>query len=228
MTITAPTPIADGPPVPNSNDPTTTFDAQFEASLAWQKNVLAPGVNAQSQAAYDNANSARTDALSAQDSATAAIAAANAASASANATKWVSGTTYTDGQVVWSPSTYLTYRRKGAGAGAVDPSSDITNWLLADRSAVGALIPVTGNVTAVPLATYAMPSAGAYVVTLPPTPVPGDWVGFIPAGAVVSGQKVAGNGAKIMDSLTDMDIDVDAQPFRLVYLNTTRGWVMTA
>lgn len=55
-----------------------------------------------------------------------AIVAANAAVA--NAVKWVSGTTYTDGYVVWSPTSYLTYRRKGAGGGTTDPVSDSTNW----------------------------------------------------------------------------------------------------
>lgn len=76
MPIVTPTPIAAGPTVPNSNDPETTFDAQFEASLAWQRNVLAPGVNAQSQAAFDNA----TDAAA---SAAAALARAQASEASA-------------------------------------------------------------------------------------------------------------------------------------------------
>lgn len=55
-----------------------------------------------------------------------AIVAANAAVA--NAVKWVSGTTYTNGYVVWSPTSYLTYRRKGAGGGTTDPVSDSTNW----------------------------------------------------------------------------------------------------
>ena len=42
--------------------------------------------------------------------------------------KWVSGTTYTEGQVVWSPITYKKYRRKNNGGGTTDPSSDTTNW----------------------------------------------------------------------------------------------------
>jgi len=46
----------------------------------------------------------------------------------AMAAKWVSGTTYTDGVLVWSPTTRLTYRRKGTGAGTTDPASDTTNW----------------------------------------------------------------------------------------------------
>lgn len=228
MLITTPAPITPGPPVPNSNDPETTFDAQFEASLAWQKDTLAPGVNAQSQATFNNATSAHDDALAAEASASAAQAAAASASASANATKWLSGTAYADGQIVWSPITYRTYRRMGAGAGAVDPSADTANWLLMDRSPVGTLFSVTGNVTAVASGTYAMPAAGAYAVALPAAPIAGDWVGFIPPASVVTGQKVTGNGNKIMDKLEDMDIDADGVPFRLMYLNPARGWVMSA
>jgi hypothetical protein len=43
-------------------------------------------------------------------------------------TKWVSGTTYTEGSVVWSPVSYLSYRRKTTGGGTTDPSLDGTNW----------------------------------------------------------------------------------------------------
>ena len=46
----------------------------------------------------------------------------------AMAAKWVSGTAYADGVLVWSPITRLTYRRKGAGAGTTDPSADTANW----------------------------------------------------------------------------------------------------
>lgn len=42
--------------------------------------------------------------------------------------KWVSGTTYAEGKVVWSPTDYQYYMRKTTGAGATDPSSDTTNW----------------------------------------------------------------------------------------------------
>lgn len=44
-------------------------------------------------------------------------------------TKWISGTTYALGDVVWSPIDYQTYRRIVAGAGTTDPSADGTNWL---------------------------------------------------------------------------------------------------
>lgn len=44
------------------------------------------------------------------------------------AIKWINGTTYADGFVVWSPTSFLNYRRKGAGGGTTDPASDSTNW----------------------------------------------------------------------------------------------------
>ena len=55
----------------------------------------------------------------------------NAAAAAFGVTKWVSGTTYAAGDLVWSPTDYLTYRRKSAGGGTTDPTSDGTNWALA-------------------------------------------------------------------------------------------------
>lgn len=41
---------------------------------------------------------------------------------------WVSGTTYAAGKVVWSPTDYQYYMRKGTGGGTTDPASDTTNW----------------------------------------------------------------------------------------------------
>ena len=62
--------------------------------------------------------------------ATQAAASASAAAASADVTKWISGTTYTEGDCVWSPIDYQTYRRKSTGGGTTDPSADSTNWVL--------------------------------------------------------------------------------------------------
>lgn len=41
---------------------------------------------------------------------------------------WVTGTTYAVGDLRYSPVDFQTYRRKTAGAGAIDPSLDTTNW----------------------------------------------------------------------------------------------------
>jgi len=54
--------------------------------------------------------------------------------ATANVSKWVSGATYPQGENVWSPTDFKTYRRKVAGAGTTDPSADPTNW---ERITVG-------------------------------------------------------------------------------------------
>ena len=58
---------------------------------------------------------------------TAARIASDAIMLQANAV-WVSGTTYVVGDLRYSPLDFQTYRRKTAGAGAIDPSLDATNW----------------------------------------------------------------------------------------------------
>ena len=47
---------------------------------------------------------------------------------------WVTGTTYTQGKVVLSPTDFCYYVRKVAGAGATDPSADTTNWQVTGRA----------------------------------------------------------------------------------------------
>lgn len=65
---------------------------------------------------------------SAAVSAADAAASAAAAAAASAATVWVSGTTYTAGNVRWSPTNFQSYRRKTNGAGTTDPSLDPTYW----------------------------------------------------------------------------------------------------
>lgn len=114
-------------PTPPSRDDPTNFSARGDAFLgalptfATEANALAVDVNADAAAAAVSASDAET-------AATGAEAAAVAASAAANVTKWISGTTYTEGTVVWSPISYLSYRRKTTGGGTTDPSADSTNW----------------------------------------------------------------------------------------------------
>lgn len=107
-------------PTPPSRDDPTNFATRADAFLgalptfATEANAQAVTVNA--------------DAVSSAASAVTASSAAAGATAAANVTKWISGTTYTEGVVVWSPTTYLSYRRKTTGGGTTDPSSDSTNW----------------------------------------------------------------------------------------------------
>lgn len=220
-----PDPITTLPDAPAPTDSRATFSAKSFAFFSALANFI-DELNVIPTWIADQVTAIAAYAASALTAKTDAEAAALAASAHANATKWVSGTSYADGDVVWSPITKLSYRRVGAGAGTTDPSADDVNWFPTDRTPTGAVINVTGNTNAVRFATYVMPSSGAYTVTLPPSPTAGiDWVGFIPPAAAVSGQKVGRNGKKIMDLSEDMDLDMDGTPMRLVFTGDTRGWV---
>lgn len=114
-------------PTPPSRDDPTNFSARGDAFLgalpafANEANALAVDVNADAASADADATTATTKAQEAAASAAAAVAVSGAV-------KWVSGTTYAEGVVVWSPITYVSYRRKTAGAGTLDPSVDSTNW----------------------------------------------------------------------------------------------------
>jgi hypothetical protein len=128
-------------PTPPSRSDSANFAARGDAFMAALPTFRSE-TNSVASNVYANAVEADADASAAASSAAAAAAqvalaaaqasaAANsaaAAAASIGAPEWVSGTTYTAGQVVWSPSTYLTYRRKTTGAGTTDPALDPTNW----------------------------------------------------------------------------------------------------
>lgn len=61
-----------------------------------------------------------------------AQAAAAAAAASAGATLWVTGTNYTAGAVVYSPTNYATYRTTTSGTSSTDPAADTSGrWVSA-------------------------------------------------------------------------------------------------
>jgi hypothetical protein len=143
-------------PTPPSRDDPTNFATRADAFLgalpdfATEANALAVDVNADAVAAAASAVDAEDAVTAAEDAVTAAEAAAAGAAAAANVTKWVSGTTYNEGAVVWSPITYLSYRRKSTGGGTTDPSADSTNWAQAagtgDMTLAGAQT-ITGTKT---------------------------------------------------------------------------------
>lgn len=102
-------------PTPPSRDDSANFRSRADAFLdalpdfATEANALATELNAAS---------------------TAAVAAAAQAESVANVTKWLSGTSYTAGNCVWSPVNYLVYRYIGAPSppSTIDPSGDASNW----------------------------------------------------------------------------------------------------
>ena len=109
-------------PTPPSRSDPINFAERADAFLG-----ALPTFGDQTNAVASEVNGYSTAASTAQ---TQAEAAAAAALATANATLWVSGTTYAIGVVTYSPITFLSYRRKTAGAGTTDPSADSTNWQL--------------------------------------------------------------------------------------------------
>ncbi len=113
MTITA------LPDPPSRSDP-TNFRARADALME-----ALPAFVTEANTTAADADAAR---VAAAASAAAAAASASQADAVVGVSKWVSGTSYAQGDCRWSPADYQTYRRKVAGAGTTDPSLDTTNW----------------------------------------------------------------------------------------------------
>jgi hypothetical protein len=125
-------------PLPSAPQPTDSTAEFNTKAFAWVAalDTFTTEANALASAVDADASAADADAAAAAISAATAEAAADTAVAAAGAVAWVSGTTYAIGNIVWSPITYLSYRRKTNGAGTTDPSADSTNWEL-----------ISGNVT---------------------------------------------------------------------------------
>lgn len=129
MTITAlPTP-------PSRQDP-STFEEKADAFLGAlpqfgeEANDLAAGLNNIESNSAASAAAAKASEDKAKLSELNSLANAQNAAASNNAPKWVSGTTYTAGQIAWSPLNGRIYKRLNTGAGTIDPLNDAVNWVL--------------------------------------------------------------------------------------------------
>ena len=101
-------------PIPPSRQDPTNFNDRADAFLG-----ALPLFQSEANALQTNVNTSEVNAV---NSAAAVLAATNIV-------KWVSGTTYANGAVIWSPINGLGYRRiTASGSGTTDPSADSTNY----------------------------------------------------------------------------------------------------
>ncbi len=224
---TSPTPITPLPTPPQRSDP-TNFAARGDAFMSALP-TMTTQTNNISTVNYNNtvisetkANQALTYAGNALTYANAAQEAAAAAASAAGASRWVSGTTYAIGNVVWSPSTYLNYRRKTAGAGTTDPSLDTTNWALMGVPTAFPISEISTNTNAAVSTHYVF--IASLTLTLPAGPSVGNEVEFTNLSG--TGTCVINpNGKKIMGDTSNMTVNLLKAQIRLVYSGNTYGWI---
>ena len=119
------------PDPPLRSDGPGTFADKGDTFLA-----ALPAFVTEANALTENVNTKEASAVAAAAS---AAASQSAAAAFSGAVKWITGTTYAEGDVRWSPINSQSYRRKITGAGTTDPSADPTNWALLGLAGVGIL-----------------------------------------------------------------------------------------
>ena len=127
------------PVAPARTDPPATFVTRADAFLA--AIVTFQGeMNTSIGAMNTDIAGVNADAVSAAADAVSAAASAAAAEAASNAAEWVSGTSYAEGDVVYSPIDFKSYRANTATSGTTDPSAS------ADWTVLGYELPTqTGN-----------------------------------------------------------------------------------
>ena len=225
MSQTSPPTITGSPTVPQRSD-RNTFSSRVDAFVTWMSTAVsefgAVATNVYNNAvdAYNNATAAAISASAASISEANASASATAASTSAGAPMWVSGTTYSLGAAVWSPSNRVVYRRIVAGAGTTDPSADATNWALIGVLGLSVSIVSATTQTAIAGTHYVLTNVAATTLTLPASPVSGDTIAVTPDNGLTT-NVIARNGKTIMKLSEDMTINNATATVTLRYLNSS-------
>jgi hypothetical protein len=207
---TVPNPITTPPTAPQRTD-LATFVPRADAYVAWLESE-ADDIGQNATATYNNATEAAASATSAAS-----------AAASVGAALWVSGTSYSIGDVRRSPITYFAYRRLTNGAGTTDPSADATNWALAFAAAPAMQIVTGTSVNALAFGHYVLTNAAVTTVTLPASPAAGDMI-WVSIANDRSDNIIANNTKNIMGLAANMIVDAANCTVQLRYADTTRGW----
>lgn len=151
------------PTAPARNQDSATFVTNADAFVAalpqfvTEANALQNDVTTKQTTASAAATNA---AISEANAAASAVAAASGAGASV----WVSGTNYTNGTVVWSPTDRKSYRKVGTGVSTTDPASDFSGaWTFPIPSNP----PIAGSTQS---AAYSFTASSGSVVVTPTAP----------------------------------------------------------
>ena len=225
-------PITALPTPPTRSDPINFTERAdiFLAALpdfAEEANELATDVNSKQINAANSASAASASQRAADSSAAAALSSAITSALHAGATLWVSGTTYTAGAVVYSPVSFLTYRRRTTGAGTTDPSADATNWALASAVVPGRTAIITSTLTLAVSGVYHVDTtAGAFSVSMPPSPVANNWVMLRDIGRYCGRNNLtlARNGSNFYNQARDYVMNVSGETGLFVF-DSVQGWV---
>lgn len=185
-----------------------------------------------------NTTTQASNALASKDaaaiSAAAAAASAAAAATTAGATKWNAATNYAQGASVWSPTNFLTYRRRSAGTSATDPGlgvGDPTNWQLLSGKQGMPAVTVSSNTTTQDGIHYVMgpPPGGpgslvVYTLSLNPNPVDQEAIQI----TNLSGRRtmlIDPGAKKIRDEFGIMKMDDYTFSRQLTYIAARSAWV---
>lgn len=99
----------------------------------------------------------------------------------------------------------------------------LTNKTLVTPVITDGIQVVSTNTTATRSITYVLSSA--VNITLPATPIAGDWVIVVNASGTTT-PTVLRNGQRIMSLLEDFTIDSKNVSLKFTYTDSTRGWVL--
>jgi len=224
MSATTPPSVTALPTPPSTASP-TLFDSAADAFLGAlptfqsDHNALAENVYSNAVDAASSAQAASTSAGQSSASADSAAANAVAAATSAGAPLWVSGTSYSIGNVCYSPANKRVYRRITAGAGTTDPANDPTNWKVIDTAPAVVIVSATSQ-TAVASMHYVLTNVAATTVTLPAAPASGDVVAVTVSNGLLT-NVIGRNGKTIMGIAENMLIDNAYATIELRFLNNT-------